>query len=141
MKCRVYKIGQAILRTAVLFLAAWMAPSLVWAQSPPEAGPPSAEKQDLALEWGRDPFALPPSSGGTGAKGDGEFLLSAIIFHPGGGAAIINNKILRQGDMIEGRRIMTILKDRVVLRGAAGEKELLVNKGPAAQKTQRRLAP
>lgn len=86
------------------------------------------ERQERALQWGRDPFALPSPSAGAGTATDGEFHLSAIIYRAGRGVAIINNKILRKGDMIEGRRIAEILEDRVVLQGAAGEKELRVNK-------------
>ncbi len=86
------------------------------------------ERQEKALQWGRDPFALPSQSPGAGIATDGEFHLSAIIYRAGRGVAIINNKILRKGDTIEGRRIAEILEDRVVLQGAAGEKELRVNK-------------
>lgn len=86
------------------------------------------ERQEKALQWGRDPFALPRQSTGAGMATDGEFHLSAIIYREGRGVAIINNKILRKGDTIEGRRITEILEDRVVLQGAAGEKELRVNK-------------
>jgi hypothetical protein len=86
------------------------------------------ERQERALQWGRDPFALPSPSAGAGISTDGEFHLSAIIYRAGRGVAIINNKILRQGDMIEGKRIAEIWEDRVVLKSAAGEKELRVNK-------------
>jgi hypothetical protein len=86
------------------------------------------ERQEKALQWGRDPFALPNPSAGAGMATDGEFHLSAIIYRAGRGVAIINNKILRKGDIIEGSRITEILEDRVVLQGAAGEKELRVNK-------------
>ncbi len=87
------------------------------------------ERQEKALQWGRDPFALPSRpSPSAGMAADGEFQLSAIIYRAGRGVAIINNKILRKGDMIEGRRVTEILEDRVVLQGAAGEKELRVNK-------------
>jgi hypothetical protein len=86
------------------------------------------ERQEKALQWGRDPFALPTPSAGAAMTTDGEFHLSAIIYRAGRGVAIINNKILRKGDMIEGRRVAEILDDRVILQGAAGEKELRVNK-------------
>ncbi len=86
------------------------------------------ERQERALQWGRDPFALPSPSAGAGTATDGEFHLSAIIYRAGRGVAIINNKILRKGDLIEGRRIAETLEDRVVLQSAAGEKELRVNK-------------
>jgi hypothetical protein len=103
-------------------------PVVLKAQSLSEINTQWLERQEKALQWGRDPFALPSQSAGTGIAADGEFHLSAIIYRAGRGVAIINNKILRQGDMIEGKRISEILEDRVVLQGAAGEKELRVNK-------------
>jgi hypothetical protein len=105
-----------------------LTPVVLRAQSLSEINTQWLERQEKALQWGRDPFALPSQSAGTGIATDGEFHLSAIIYRTGRGVAIINNKILRQGDMIEGRRIAQILEDRVVLQGAAGEKELRVNK-------------
>ena len=105
-----------------------LTPTFLRAQSLSEINIQWLERQERALQWGRDPFALPGQSAGTGLATDGEFHLSAIIYREGRGVAIINNKILRKGDMIEGRRIAEILEDRVVLQGAAGEKELRVNK-------------
>jgi hypothetical protein len=107
--------------------ASRLTPSLR-AQPLSEINMPWLERQEKALQWGRDPFALPSQSPGAGITTDGEFHLSAIIYRAGRGVAIINNKILRKGDTIEGRRITEILEDRVVLQGAAGEKELRVNK-------------
>ena len=99
-----------------------------WAQPLSEINMQWLERQEKALQWGRDPFALPNRPVGGGIGTDGEFRLSAIIYRSGRGVAIINNKILRKGDMIEGRRIADILEDRVVLQDATGEKELRVNK-------------
>ena len=86
------------------------------------------ERQEKALQWGRDPFVLPGQSTGTVSEAEGEYHLSAIIYRSGRGVAIINNKILRKGDTIEGRQISEILEDRVILQGPSGEKELRVNK-------------
>jgi hypothetical protein len=86
------------------------------------------ERQEKALQWGRDPFVLPSQSTGTVSEPEGEYHLSAIIYRSGRGVAIINNKILRKGDTIEGRQITEILEDRVILQGPLGEKELRVNK-------------
>ncbi|MBI3994620.1 MAG: hypothetical protein HY349_01455 [Nitrospirae bacterium] len=106
-----------------------LTPVAVKAQPLSEINTQWLERQEKAMQWGRDPFALPGSSAsGAGVTTDGEFHLSAIIYREGRGVAIINNKILRKGDMIEGRRIAEILEDRVVLQGAGGEKELRVNK-------------
>ncbi|MBI3812393.1 MAG: hypothetical protein HY283_09360 [Nitrospirae bacterium] len=105
-----------------------LTPVVLRAQPLSEINTEWLERQEKALQWGRDPFALPGQPSGAGVAADGEFHLSAIIYRAGRGVAIINNKILRQGDMVEGRRITEILPDRVVLQGATGEKELRVNK-------------
>ncbi len=113
-----------------LFLAPYsllLTPIVLKAQPLSEINMQWLERQEKALQWGRDPFALPSQSPDAGITTDGEFHLSAIIYRAGRGVAIINNKILRKGDTIEGRRIAEILEDRVVLQGAAGEKELRVN--------------
>lgn len=105
---------------------AWRGP--VSAQSLSEINTQWLERQENALQWGRDPFSLPGPSTGSAISTEGDFHLSAIIYREGRGVAIINNKILRKGDMIEGRRITEIMEDRVILQGIAGEKELRVNK-------------
>jgi len=104
-----------------------LTPVVVRAQYLSEINTEWLERQEKALQWGRDPFAL-PGPAAPGVSTDGEFHLSAIIYRAGHGVAIINNKILRRGDMIEGRRVAGIFQDRVLLQGPAGEKELRVNK-------------
>ncbi len=86
------------------------------------------ERQERAREWGRDPFALPGGPAGSAVEMNGDFHLSAIIYHSGRGLAIINNRILRPGDQIEGLRVSEILEDRVILEGTAGPRELRVRK-------------
>lgn len=103
-------------------------PTFLRAQPMSEINTEWLERQERSLQWGRDPFAIPGRSTGAGMGTDGEFYLSAIIYRSGRGLAIINNKILRKGDMIEGKRIKEIFEDRVVLQGGSGEKELRVNK-------------
>ena len=106
----------------------WFVAEPLRAQALSGSNTPSFLPKEKASHWGRDPFSLPNRSNGLAREQGGEFHLSAIIYRKGRGLAIINNKILRKGDMIEGRRVAVILEDRVVLRSAAGELELRVNK-------------
>jgi len=78
--------------------------------------------------WGRDPFILPEmkSSRNSIPTEDG-LHLSAIIYRDGDGVAIINNRILREGDSVEGKRIEEILPDRVVLTDSTGRREIRVD--------------
>lgn len=88
------------------------------------------KKKEQALQWGRDPFVLPTKGErGEGEQGAGsEFRLSAIIYRNGRGVAIINNRIVRVGDVIEEMKVAEIRQDRVILRSASGNKELRVNR-------------
>lgn len=84
------------------------------------------ERQEKYHQWGRDPFVLPSNSGEPGKEGG--LRLSAIIYRKNAGVAIINNRILRKGDQIDGKEVAQILEDRVILRDSSGDRELQVNK-------------
>jgi hypothetical protein len=89
----------------------------------------SLEKKEEALRWGRDPFVL-PDQGRVKKEKEGhqdEFRLSAIIYREGNGVAIINDKIVRTGDVLGGMRVGDIHQDRVILNGTSGEKVLRVD--------------
>jgi hypothetical protein len=87
-------------------------------------------KQNEVLQWGRDPFALPmeENSNGLNVVFGRDLRLSAIINGPGRGVAIINNRILREGDTIEGVQVVEILSDRVMLNDESGHRELRINR-------------
>ncbi|MEK7872111.1 MAG: hypothetical protein AAB244_07005 [Nitrospirota bacterium] len=90
------------------------------------------EERDRFSKWGRDPFHIPQEKVDI-PKGKEEDLglklsLSAIIYRDGSGIAIINNKIMRVGDVIEKMELTGIMEDRVTLRGPGGGEELRVNK-------------
>lgn len=68
----------------------------------------------------RDPFA--PLIRGKGeteevpvAKAFGQFRLEGIIYDPGGSLAVINGKVLREGDVITGYKVRQIQKTSVSL--------------------------
>jgi hypothetical protein len=74
-----------------------------------------------SMDWGRDPFVLPsPSVAGephqVANEMDRPFSLSAIIYNNGTGAAIINGRIVRTGDQIEGMEVSEVHSDRVLLK-------------------------
>jgi|SRR5579884_139996 len=90
------------------------------------------EEKQNATEWGRDPFVLPvrhtePAAVKSVENESGKsFSLSAIIYRNGEGAAIINHRILRLGDRIEGMMVQEILSDRVILKEGSKTMELKV---------------
>lgn len=87
-------------------------------------------EQSEVLQWGRDPFALPVEENANGLNVifGRDLRLSAIINGPGRGVAIINNRILREGDTIEGVQVVEILSDRVMLNDESGYRELRINR-------------
>ncbi|HLG22761.1 MAG TPA: hypothetical protein VI382_08085 [Candidatus Manganitrophaceae bacterium] len=85
------------------------------------------EQKRILTRWGRDPFSLPPPSGGEPSiEGREPLSLSAIIYREGKGAAIINDQIVREGDRIEGLEVEQVFSDRVFLREGSRVKELKV---------------
>src|SRR5581483_1454871 len=84
-----------------------------------------------SMEWGRDPFVLPVRPTGepyqVANQVEKQLSLSAIIYNNGTGAAIINGRIVRKGDQIEGMEIGEIHPDRVLLREGLRNLELRVD--------------
>ena len=94
---------------------------------------PFLEEKQTTTGWGRDPFILPVRPSGQAILNSVEnetgksFSLSAIIYRDGEGAAIINHRILRRGDHIEGMMVQEIFSDRVILKEGAKTMELKVD--------------
>jgi len=77
------------------------------------------------LTWGRNPFNFPRTGPETiGADDGGGLQLTAILYHKAGSVAIINKRIVRPGDSIGGRDVISILEDRVALKNLNGVLEL-----------------
>lgn len=90
------------------------------------------EERERSSKWGRDPFLVPQERQETPqAKEELQetpLSLSAIIYREGRGIAIVNNKIMRVGDIIDKMQLIGIMEDRVILKGPMEVKELKVNK-------------
>jgi hypothetical protein len=86
------------------------------------------ERQEKYSQWGRDPFVVASMQTGEDSGMVAGLKLSAIIYGKTGGVAIINNRILRRGDRIDGKEIFQILEDRVILRDDGGDRDLRVHK-------------
>ena len=86
------------------------------------------ERQEKYSHWGRDPFVATSMAPGEESGTVSGLNLTAIIYRRNSGVAIINNRILRKGDRINGKEISQILEDRVILRDGGGDRDLRVNK-------------
>ena len=120
---RLLQIIQAVLFFVLLSLSAPL-----FAESLSDINLDWLERQEKYRQWGRDPFVASPISSGDESGMIGGLKLSAIIYRKNSGIAIINNRILRKGDRINGKEISQILEDRVVLRDSSGDRDLRVNK-------------
>ena len=126
------KKGERGLFLAIFLLLLLIPDHQVFAQSLSGLDTRWLEERDRSSKWGRDPFHIPQEKVDI-PKGKEEDLgpklsLSAIIYRDGSGIAIINNKIMRVGDVIEKMELTGIMEDRVTLRGPGGGEELRVNK-------------
>ena len=120
------------MRTIVMWMAMLLIllalTSSAFAQSLSDINLDWLERQEKYRQWGRDPFAVSPITSGEESGTVGGLKLSAIIYRKNSGVAIINNRILRKGDRINGKEISQILEDRVILRDSSGDRDLRVNK-------------
>ncbi len=91
------------------------------------------EKNESRYKWGSDPFFMPGTQKGKegAAKIDG-MTLNGVIHRNGSGIAIINNRIMRKGDAVAGKRLIEILVDRVILSDGDERIELMVEKFSSA---------
>jgi hypothetical protein len=74
--------------------------------------------------WGRDPFALPTKDEVLA----GSLTLTAILYHPQSKMAIVNGRMVRVGDQIEGRQVVSIGPDHIVVREGRVTRRLEVAK-------------
>jgi hypothetical protein len=79
-----------------------------------------AEAQKLILK--RDPFYKTPI-----AVSSQETRLSGIVWANVNPVAIINDTVVRVGDKVDGKTVVRILKDRVVLNDGTKDSEMLLS--------------
>lgn len=118
---------------ALVFLTA-LGPGFPAAAEAPAAETPepalhrtAAPADERELKWGRNPFAFPRKEQAevpAKVEGPGDLELTAIFYHEDQALAIIGHRIVRRGDRIEGKKIMAIEKNRVLLKDGAGLQEL-----------------
>ncbi len=82
----------------------------------------SAREQKMFNQkpWGRNPFAL-PASGDSIQKGENQpqplsmLVISAVVMRDGTGMAVVNDEIVRPGDVLQGYKVVTITTKGIVL--------------------------
>lgn len=62
--------------------------------------------------WGRDPFAQPTNEEAM----SGTLSLTSILYNPASAVAVINGQVVRAGDDVDGRRVVSIGPDHVIVR-------------------------
>lgn len=80
------------------------------------------------LDWGRDPFRSNIKSVAKPATGP-VWKLSGVVYNQTDPRAIINNRSLRKGDVVDGAQIVDIKKKSVILRYKGKNHTIEVTKG------------
>ncbi|MBI3621376.1 MAG: hypothetical protein HY208_04235 [Nitrospirae bacterium] len=71
-----------------------------------------ALEQLEAPRWGRDPFAQPTKEEVMA----GTLSLTAILYHQSSAVAVLNGQVVRVGDEVDGRQVVAIDRDHVMVR-------------------------
>jgi len=76
-------------------------------------------KMKLTSHWGEDPFFVEPrpvvKKSSRKKKREPIFILKAISFRPEGSVALINDRIIKEGDVIQGYKVIKISEKSVIL--------------------------
>jgi hypothetical protein len=75
-------------------------------------------------QWGRDPFVQPTSREAI----SGDLVLTSILYSPTSSVAVINGQVVRAGDDVDGRRVVSIGPDYVIMREGMFNRRLEVPK-------------
>ena len=81
------------------------------------------KKRTSYKDWGKNPFsaskaAIPPSVGSRGTR------LGGIIYDANDVCALINDELARKGDFVDGKKVVEIYRDRVILNDGSKDIEL-----------------
>jgi hypothetical protein len=74
------------------------------------------QKKRMALPWSRDPFVAQGKLKKKGPSAPTTLHLSGIMWDEKKPAAIINDNIVSAGDEVQGKKIIKIEKDKVILQ-------------------------
>lgn len=91
--------------------------------SRPDVQPPTIKRDSLIIAyknrpWGKNPFYHSYQADESKEKAaDIRLHLLGIIYKTTGGHALINNRVVGEGDEVEGYRVVQIARDSVVLNG------------------------
>jgi len=110
------------------------------------SAPALLDARAVAMNWGSDPFARgepQPAGGGpaavTEAAGE-DLVLSLVLISGSQKTARINNRSYREGDVVNGAKIVSIQKDGVVL-DRNGARTLLTKKKRPIVLRERKPSP
>lgn len=86
---------------------------------PPDKAPP--------LSWGKDPFIAPAVKHDIVTPG---MKLTAVFYNPANPSAIINDKIVYKGSIVNGQKVIDIGRTHVILQGETGNIRLDISGNP-----------
>ena len=83
----------------------------------PDEGLRTPRWNDDLQQWGKDPFLHPPDPSSVEGESSGSFVeLRGVISGPSGVVAILNHRIVRVGDRVNGEIVADITPNAIVLK-------------------------
>lgn len=90
----------------------------------PMPGQKKNKKRTSYKDWGKNPFSVskaaivPPAGSGPGIR------LGGIIYDANEVCALINDELVCKGDSVDGKKVVEIQRDRVILNDGSKDIEL-----------------
>ncbi len=81
------------------------------------------KKRTAYKDWGKNPFSLSKAAI-TPAVGSRETRLGGIIYDANDVCALINDELVHKGDSVDGKKVVEIHRDRVILNDGSKDIEL-----------------
>lgn len=90
----------------------------------PMPGQQKNKKRTAYKDWGKNPFSVSKAAIEVPAVSGQGIRLGGIIYDANEVCALINDELVRKGDLVDGKKVIEIRKDMVVLNDGTKDIEL-----------------
>ncbi len=89
----------------------------------PMPGQKKNKKRTSYQDWGKNPFSASKAASASAAGSQGA-RLGGIIYDANDVCALINDELVHRGDSVDGKKVLEIHRDRVILNDGTKDIEL-----------------